>query len=87
MHNDSNLCTQHCKEDGQLCLAGGSEPSAGIVILIIIVLCPLLCHPDDIDPDILESLITMIQAMFTLVAIQSAIMDGTSQMQQLFAGN
>ena len=25
--------------------------------------------------------------MFTLVAIQSAIMDGTSQMQQLFAGN
>ena len=43
--------------------------------------------PDDIDPDILESLITMIQAMFTLVAIHSAIMDGTSQMQQLFAGN
>ena len=47
-----------------------------------------LCFcPDDIDPDILESLITMIQAMFTLVAIHSAIMDGTSQMQQLFAGN
>ena len=83
MHSDSNLCTQHCNEEGQLCLAGGAELSAGIIILmIVIVLCP-----DDINPGILESLITMIQAMFTLVAIQSAIMDGTSQMQQLFAGN
>ena len=82
MHSDSNLCTQHCNEEGQLCLAGGAELSAGVVILIVIVLCP-----DDVDPDILESLIKMVQAMFTLVAIHSAIMDGTSQMQQLFAGN
>ena len=74
--------SQHCNEEGQLCLAGGAELSAGVVILIVIVLCP-----DDVDPDILESLNTMIQAMFTLVAIHSAIMDGTSQMQQLFAGN
>ena len=37
MHSDSNLCAQHCNEEGQLCLAGSAEPSAGIIILMIIV--------------------------------------------------
>ena len=31
------MCTQHCNEEGQLCLAGGAEPSEGIIILMIIV--------------------------------------------------